>query len=239
MSENAKDELALAHSHHCSFLVNMTSDLPNYDRHVNIFGRAVLYAVNTTGPMIETALTTTDSRDLALEQRLINKKVSAFVSHWRTRYDLLLSPGLALATSIEDSRKRLSAIRAIQLQARTATERDRQAIILSWSLPRRFGRRIGLLTVDPKELHPFNDALDALDGWLNATSSQQLVINMIWDKFTRLKQDLDDLAATSFLSDMSFQLGPDGLLEVQSWIKGVETKVRGLGIEGKRVDEEG
>lgn len=84
IDEDAKDELAFSYNRLCSFLVNMSSDLPGYYRHVNIFSKSILHAVSATEPRIETALAAGDNRDLFVEQRMIAHKVSGLITNLAT-----------------------------------------------------------------------------------------------------------------------------------------------------------
>lgn len=90
-----------------------------------------------------------------------------------------------------------------------------------------------MLVVDPPEPHTYNDAIELLEGCLNATRLQELLLTVMWSNVTELNQDLSDLVATNFAADTQFLLGADGLLEVQAWIKGVKGQVQTLGVEDK------
>ena len=90
---------------------------------------------------------------------------------------------------------------------------------------------------EPPELYGYNDALEALDGWISETRSLVRLYAIIEIEVAELESSLRNAVVRKFSADVRFRLGPDGLLELYTyWIgHGFEAPDVGNLIEGAQL----
>ena len=102
ISEEDKEGLLTMQVEMCSYVKNISRDLPSYYRHVNIFSRSVLHQVNATQRHIHNALTNSTFQDLLVEQKMINNHIPSILAKWQKRYEFLEDPDQYVAQEISD-----------------------------------------------------------------------------------------------------------------------------------------
>lgn len=213
ISEDAKNNLQPMQDKICSELEDTSSYRSFYRRHVKIFSAAVLHSVD-----IEQAQTLEASSYSMLEQQnKFSEVMPDLMAQWQKRYDYFVSPGEQMSKEVRASRQKVVAYLKILLHLKEETSRARTDKIKSWGLPRRAARGIGLLRSDPPELYGYNDALEALDGWIVETMAVIRLYTMIEIEVAELDSSLRNAAARKFSTDVRFRLGPEGLLELYSY----------------------
>jgi len=226
--ENNKNNLLSTQDEICTYLGNFSSLLPSYYRHANIFSESLLYHVNVTRTHIQSALANGSSHNMLVEQKWVSNELSNFMTTWQERIDYLLDPGEFLVQEVRKWRGQQASFLNQLQQARDMTLRARDEVVKSWNLFRRTGRSIGVLQVEPPELYEYNDAIKALDGWILWTLSLESLSTLTYSNVTEVGGHLKDLAAFQLSADIHVQLGPQGLLKLDSHMKAVGRKARGI-----------
>jgi len=235
ISEDAKNTLQPMQDKICSELEDTSSYRSSYRRHVNIFSAAVLHSVD-----IEQAQTPEASSYSMLEQQnKLNEVMPDLMAQWQKRYDYFGSPGRQMSEEVRASRQKVVTHLKILLHLKEETSRARTDKIKTWKLPRRAARGIGLLRSDPPELYGYNDALEALDGWILETMAVVRLYTMIEIELAELDSSLRDAAARKFSTDVRFRLGPEGLLELYSYWMGHSSEAPDVGklMDGARMNQ--
>lgn len=239
--EVSKNNLRSTQNEICSHLGNFSSMLPSYYRHANVFSESLLYHVKVTRTHIQSALTNGSSHNMLVEQKWVSDELSNFMTTWQERIDYLTEPGEFIIQEVRKWRGQQASFLNQLLQARDMTSRSREKVVKSWNLFRRMGRSIGVLQLEPPEIYEHNDAIKALDGWIQWTLSLESLSTLIYSNATEVDEHLRDLAAIQLSADINVQLGPQGLLKLNSHMKAVGRKARGImkTVNGAMIIERG
>ncbi|KAL8775350.1 MAG: hypothetical protein Q9209_000358 [Squamulea sp. 1 TL-2023] len=214
MAEEAKDGLAKTHKEFWYSLLSVRSNLRAYYFYINHHGK-ILQRNNTVSPQFKTALAgAIDRHDLWSRQKLIDD----FISDWRNKYDILVTPGVDLAAYIDYDRHQLIKLRIGLMEARENTAKARQDVMNKWPLAKRITQDTGFRNFDEHENFDYNYALEFLDPWIKKTISLENILTLAWTNITAIHQNLATQIVTSFLVDSQSHFGPDAPRDLQTWI---------------------
>ncbi|KAL8762047.1 MAG: hypothetical protein Q9184_001894 [Pyrenodesmia sp. 2 TL-2023] len=221
ISEGDKDALRQVQDEICLFIDNLIYDLPRYYIHTARYSEAMIYQTNLTQGQIR-ALGNGSSREVLVQLKSINET-------WHRNYNILESPGRYLRQDlVSNGRNKVAKMQAALTKARQRTVRASAVMIENFPLPRRVGRALGILRLKARETEPYDEAIEALDSWSNATASFASLVVVIHANITAIDRELSDLASTKFAADVQNQLGPEGLFQFQAYMVGMEQQAWGL-----------
>lgn len=185
----------------CVNIKNISNDLSQYYRHVNIFADSLLRQINVTDTDIQSALTNSISQNDLFEQRIFDK-ISVIIIIWKKKYVLLEDLEVLIINRVRESRNRVDVFRTLLKNVRQKTLRAKTNVIKQWSLSRRWDRYVDLLRVESEELYSYNDVIDTLNQFCKKIEILEQFFTTTWNNITDINKRLRDLAASKLFVDI-------------------------------------
>lgn len=94
-----------------------------------------------------------------------------------------------------------------------------------------------MLRVEPEELYDYNESLATMYVFRKELSVSDEIFELTRKNVTSLDKDLRNMAKSRFSVDIEFKAGPDGLLDLISYVNQVGSNAQGIGktVEVARV----
>ncbi|KAL9637591.1 MAG: hypothetical protein Q9204_001821 [Flavoplaca sp. TL-2023a] len=245
ISDEDKTRMLELYQEVCTSFGEISTDLPDHYEHVSMFQDVLSRGVESAQKKIqhiqELEQNKSSSDVVLAEQRAVHGELLGTLSVWRERLEFLQTPGALLTQKVRTGRGKLSALREVVDAAITRTERAKRAEKKKWGILRRALRVAGVLRVEPEELYDYNESLATMYAFRKELSVSDELFELTAENVTTLDKDLRKMAKSRFSADIEFKAGPDGLLDLISYVNQVGSNAQGIGktVEVARVVKKG